>query len=237
MSQIKINSFICDDCMNVMRELPDNFCDLILTDPPYGIKDWNDRGTNILRSFKAVEFKKWDLKPSKKVFSEMLRISQNQIVWGGNHFFKYLGNTKQLLVWDKCFRGMHFNDCEIAWCSEILQACRIYTHSTVANKIHPTQKPVALFVWCLNNYSKPGDLIIDPFCGSGTTALACHKTGRRFICIDKEPEYIKIAEKRYKELVAQQDLFGSESFETDKTDHQQPKATTQGSLFDGQPEQ
>ena len=64
-----------------------------------------------------------------------------------------------------------------------------------------------LFVWCLLNYSKPGDLIIDPFCGSGTTALACHKTGRRFICIDREQKYIDIAQQRYADLIAQQDLF------------------------------
>jgi site-specific DNA-methyltransferase (adenine-specific) len=75
-------------------------------------------------------------------------------------------------------------------------------------RYHPTQKPVPLFVWCLLNYSKPGDLVIDPFCGSGTTALACHKTGRKFLCIDKDEEYIKIAQQRYADLIAQQDLFG-----------------------------
>ena len=77
--------------------------------------------------------------------------------------------------------------------------------------------PVPLFVWCLLNYSKPGDLIIDPFCGSGTTALACHKTGRRFICIDREPKYIEIAQQRYRDLVAQTELFGAGEIESGAT--------------------
>ena len=76
--------------------------------------------------------------------------------------------------------------------------------------LHPTQKPVPVFEWCLYHYSKPGDLVIDPFCGSGTTALACHKTGRKFLCIDKDEEYIKIAQQRYADLIAQQDLFGQD---------------------------
>ena len=207
---IEPNTFICADNMEVLREIPDGFCDLCLTDPPYGLN-----------------MAKWDVRVPMSVFAEMFRISQNQIVWGGNYY--HLPITESWLCWNKIHGFskpplLSMSDFELAWMSfstkprlipiscsgNIINGKVDYTYASC----HPTQKPVPLFVWCLLNCSKPGDLIIDPFCGSGTTALACHKTGRRFICIDREQKYIDIAQQRYKDLTAQQELFGADTMES-----------------------
>jgi site-specific DNA-methyltransferase (adenine-specific) len=217
------NTFICADCADVMREMADGVADLVLTDPPYGIgmdvalqKNSGAVGPCGVRSSFAST--NWDEKAPQEIIPIIRRVSKNQIVWGGNYFVG-LPASSCWLVWDKrcgITPQRTYADCELAYCSQSSPA-RIFRwlwdgmlQGNMADKekrYHPTQKPVPLFVWCLLNYSKPGDLIIDPYCGSGTTALACHKTGRRFICIDKEPEYIRIAQERYQALVAQQDLF------------------------------
>jgi site-specific DNA-methyltransferase (adenine-specific) len=220
---IKENEFYCCDCMEILKELPDKYADICLTDPPYGIgmdvQMQKNAGTQYgVAAAPKRDYGKtnWDKAPSQQFFEEMRRVSKQQIVWGGNYFAAALGNSPCWLVWNKDNTG-DYADCELAF-TTFPSAVRMFTWrwngmlqqemgSRKEERYHPTQKPVALFVWCLLNYSKPGDLIIDPFSGSGTTALACHKTGRRFICIDKEPEYIEIAKKRYAELIAQQDLF------------------------------
>jgi len=225
--KIEPNTFICADNMEVLRDLPDGFCDLCLTDPPYGIgadvalgKIGGSIGKCGMRT--VFDLTNWDSSaPQQEVFDSVRRVSKHQIMWGGNYFVG-LPISPCWLVWDKrcgITPERTFADCELAWCSQNKPA-RVFRYlwdgmlqGNMADKekrYHPTQKPVPLFVWCLLNYSKPGDLIIDPFCGSGTTALACHKTGRRFICIDREQKYIDIAQKRYKDLIAQQDLFKTE---------------------------
>jgi site-specific DNA-methyltransferase (adenine-specific) len=239
--RIEPNTFICADSKDVLREIPNGFCDLVLTDPPYGIGECRgqhksrnanrvDRrtGTPIVIKHDGYKTNSWDLcPPAPELFTEMKRISKHQIVWGGNYFAAILGNSPCWLVWDKVNGECDFADCELAWTSfpsavrliaymwcGFLQGKSIKEGRTSQGdkrlcepRVHPTQKPVPLFVWCLLNYSKPGDLVIDPFCGSGTTALACHKTGRRFICIDREPEYVKIAQQRYEEMLVQRNLF------------------------------
>ena len=206
------------DCEEVLAQLPDKCVDLVLTDPPYGIgagrekphNGWIDHGIS-----------DWDLSsPSANAFKEIRRVSKNQIVWGGNYFTEHLPPSMCWFFWDKGQRDFSLADGELAW-SSFNRALRVFSYSRAAalqeGKCHPTQKPVPLFVWCLMKYSKPGDLVIDPFCGSGTTALACHKTGRRFICIDREPKYIEIAQQRYRELVAQTELFGAGDIESGAT--------------------
>lgn len=208
--EIKPNTFICADSLDVLRELPDKFCDLVLTDPPYGINHARDRNSQ-KNGWIDYKITGWDYQPASiDLINETRRISKHQIVWGGNYFSNFLPNSMCWLFWDKGQRDFSLADGELAWTS-FDKALRVFNYSRAAalqdGKVHPTQKPVALFVWCLLNYSNPGDLIIDPFCGSGTTALACHKTGRRFICIDKEQEYIDIAKQRYADLISQQELF------------------------------
>ncbi len=212
--QIEPNTFICADSIEVLREIPDKVFDLCLTDPPYGIDYGNAGGFSAKHGWATRRgAAEWDLqRPSGIYFSEMLRVSESALIWGGNYFTDFLFPSMGWVVWDKGQRNFSLADAELAWYSKD-KALRIFEFSRGAcvaegKHGHPTQKPVALFVWCLLNYSKPGDLIIDPFCGSGTTAMACHKTGRKFLCIDKDEEYIKIAQQRYADLIAQQDLFG-----------------------------
>jgi len=221
--QIEPNSFICANSEDVLRDLSTGFCDMILTDPPYGV-GWDKRaawGSDNCAPVGQYGRQLWDsTPPDTKTMDEIRRVSKNQIVWGGNHFAAALGNSSCWLVWNKDNTG-GYADCELAY-TNFPSAVRMFTWrwngmlqqemgSRKETRYHPTQKPVPLFVWCLLNYSKPGDLIIDPYSGSGTTALACHKTGRRFICIEREREYHEIAQQRYADLVAQQELFGAQN--------------------------
>jgi site-specific DNA-methyltransferase (adenine-specific) len=208
--QIEPNTFICADSIEVLREIPDKAFDLCPTDPPYGLGDRLSNGGGKLKNSPfCVLYKesKWeDVLPDQEMFDKIFSVSKNQIIFGGNYF--KLPPSRCMIAWDKVQAMPTLSAWELAWTSFDKPSKMFACSSTDLNRQHPTQKPVALFVWCLLNYSKPGDLIIDPFCGSGTTALACHKTGRKFLCIDKDEEYIKIAQQRYADLIAQQDLFG-----------------------------
>ena len=171
---IQPNSFINGDCMEFMRTCPPNFFDIAIVDPPYGLDDWNERGTNKKlydkKHMQLSKIRNWEASPpTQEYFDELFRVSKNQVIWGGNHFLDYLDKTKQMVVWDKTIRGMHFNDCEIAWCSNIKEACRIFTHTAnQSDRMHPTQKPVALYRWLLKKYAKAGDLILDTHVGSAS---------------------------------------------------------------------
>lgn len=189
-----INSIIHADCMDILRALPDKCVDLVLTDPPYG----DGKGGLGLRfggrfeKFDIQKINAWDIAPSEELFREIFRISKNQIIWGGNYFGL---KGKSWLCWDKGegFMGRSYGEHELAWTSHDSPA-RIFKYDPLGTgcyrgKIHPTQKPLALWEWCMRNYSEPGDLILDPFSGSGTTAIAAHRLGRRFVCIEKDEEY------------------------------------------------
>ncbi len=213
---IEKDVILCRDSLEVMRELPDKSIDLILTDPPYGLKE--ARGKNhsrghgkgftnntLCRTIKPTIFKEYnwdDSPPGEEYFKEMFRVSKNQIIFGGNFF--NLPPSSCWIVWDKDNSG-GFADCELAWTS-FKSAVRKFRYrwnglqqENMANKekrYHPTQKPVAVFKWILEKYSEPGQLIFDPFAGSCTLALACIKTGRRYICVDIVEEYCEIGKKR-----------------------------------------
>jgi site-specific DNA-methyltransferase (adenine-specific) len=205
------------DCMEAMAKMPDKAYDLAICDPPYGLDDWNERGINK----KTMDKKHMNLKqiqnfeakaPQKEYFKELFRVSKNQIIWGGNHFLDYLGKTKQIIVWDKKIRGMHFNDCEIAWASGIKEACRIFTQSANdINRIHPTQKPVALYKWLLTNYAKQGDKILDTHLGSGSIAIACHDLGFDLDGYEIDLEYYTAAVKRLENHQKQLSIFDGDN--------------------------
>lgn len=213
------------DCMDILKQLPDKCIDLVLTDPPYGI---NASSKNFLRQGKQTGKSKcvsglnyktsnWDKEiPQKQVFDEIKRVSKNQIIFGGNYFVDYLTNSSCWLVWDKLTGNNLYADCELAYTS-FKSAVRKYTylwkgmlqddmkHKDI--RIHPTQKPLKLFEMILRDYSKENDLILDCFSGSGTTAIACHRLKRRFICIEKDPEYWAKSCERLKAEQAQMQLF------------------------------
>jgi DNA modification methylase len=202
---------ICGDCLEVMKSIPDKSIDVVITDPPYGIgKDGQKESSGVHGGRKGYEFKGWDsIRPDKQVFDEIQRVSQNQVIWGGNYFADYLPATSKWLVWDKGQR-INQSDGELAWTS-FSGALRIYTLNRVAimtdGAIHPTQKPASLMRWVILNNTREGDTILDPFMGSGTTGVACVQTGRNFIGIEIDPEYFAIAEKRIKDAQQQMRLF------------------------------
>ena len=192
------------DCLELMKELENNSIDLVLTDPPYGINiKGKVGGDNVCEAVEHIEFDD-SCTPDKIVFEEMFRISKNQIIFGGNYFIEHLQNSPCWIVWDKDNSG-NFADCELAWTS-FNTAVRKFKfrwngmlQEDMKNKeerVHPTQKPIALFKWILENYSKEGDLICDPFLGSGTTLRACRETNRNCIGFEKEPKYEALIRKR-----------------------------------------
>jgi len=191
----------------------DNEVDLILTDPPYGVGASSTKyinGTSKSEKPYYDDSKKWDDEPiDKQYFSEMLRVSKNQIVWGGNYYFDILGNTRCFIIWDKTIHGNSYADCDFAWASFDKPARIVPINMVETNKdgrFHPTQKPVKLFEWLLKNYAKEGDIIFDPFAGSAASLVACIRLGYQFIGIEKDPEYFRMAQERINKVKPQQRL-------------------------------
>lgn len=191
------------DCMQGMKSFPDKYFELAIVDPPYGIEDWNKRGINqnMNKGFTVDEIKSWDVKPNENYFNELLRVSKAQIIWGANHFFDFLGSTKAMVVWDKRFDGMHFNQCELAWVNNLNESIKIYRQSNEdkarKHKIHPTQKPVALYKWLLSNYAKEGDKILDTHLGSGSSRIAAYDMGFSFTGYELDKDYFEAQEQRF----------------------------------------
>jgi len=198
------------DCMEYMATLPDNAFDLAIVDPPYGI-DWMKQveTPNEGKNWKKWESKGWDAStPDDLYFQELFRVSRNQIIWGGNYFD--LPPTPCLVIWDKIqeFSGATF---EVAWTS-FRSPCKAFRMARCEayvgiNKIHPTQKPVALYKWLLSRYAKPGDKILDTHGGSGSIAIACHDLGYDLTWMELDADYYKAAVARYKNHAVQATLF------------------------------
>lgn len=213
------NKIINDDCMNILKQLPDKCVDLVLTDPPYGIdycgqlvKGEDFKFVTNKNGWRNFGKKEWDNeRPSFEVFKEILRVSKNQIIWGGNYFADFLPSSQGWLVWNKGQRNFSLADGELAYTS-FDKALRIFDYARAnqqneEKREHPTQKPVKLFEWCLTKYSKENDLVLDCFSGSGTTAIACSELNRRFICIEKDKEYWKKSVERLENYNKQLKLF------------------------------
>lgn len=215
-----IGKITCADCLDILKQLPDKCVDLVLTDPPYGIdiSKTGKVGGNNLAEVKDYGKKDWDNKtPDKEVFDEMCRVSKHAIIFGGNYFTDKLPVSKCWIVWDKVGENKFdnpFADVELAWTNDS-KVCKKITciqqgfinEDKSQPRIHPTQKPVGLFMKILQDYSKENDLILDCFSGSGTTAVACHNLHRRFICVEKDPEYYRASCERLEQVQRQQTLF------------------------------
>ena len=202
-----INKITCADCMDILPQLPDKCVDLVLTDPPYGINTKFKGGLNSKMSkFNSIVEKQWDCAPDKKLFNELFRVSKNQIICGGNYF--NLPATRCFIVWDKQISpDFSLAMAEYFWTS-FDKLAKIYRmNSEKTDRIHPTQKPLKLFEQILQDYSNENDLVLDCFSGSGTTAVACHNLKRRFICIERDPEYHALSVKRLEQAQRQQTLF------------------------------
>ena len=199
----------CDN-MELMARYPDNYFDLAIVDPPYGI---NMDGGNVgYKGFNNFKKKEWDAKiPNDEYFTELFRVSVNQIIWGGNYF--YLNPTRCFIIWDKGegFYNRTYAEAEIAWTS-FDKNIKIFKHDPLAKgdykgKIHPTQKPVALYKWLLDKYAKQGDKILDTHLGSGSIAIAAHDYGFELTACELDKEYYEKAIQRIKNHVSQLKLF------------------------------
>lgn len=210
LDQIEIGKMInlyLGDCMEAMAKMPNKSYDLAIVDPPYGIGE--DGGKARTRGSKKTNGikKGWDSKRANKYyFSELKRISNNQIIWGGNYFADLLPVSKCWLYWQKNMGG-DFADGELAWTS-FDKVLRQYTkRSETFSRIHPTQKPVALYKWILKNYAKPGDKIIDTHGGSMSIAIACHDMGFDLDLWEIDPDYYREGVKRFENHKRQSTLF------------------------------
>lgn len=185
------------NCLEYMRSMPDKSVDAVITDPPYGI----DIASNPFRQ-RFIE-KGWDKFPaSEQSISELIRVSHNQIIWGGNYFG--LRPSRCFLIWDKV-QPEDFSSAmvEMAWTSFDKPAKLFRRHVVSYEKFHPTTKPTELMTWCIANYTDVDALIFDPFMGSGTTGVACMQLGRKFIGCEIDPGYFEIANKRIEAAASQ----------------------------------
>jgi len=210
-----MNKVYLIDCMEYMKGVPDNHFELAICDPPYGIGDrlvTGGKGHSFDRLINSGA-DKWDIAPNSDYFNELFRISVNQIIWGGNFF--PLPLTKQPLCWNKDRPNQkNLSEWEMAWTSFEGRA-RIFTFCAnggfvtkrIDTKIHPTQKPVALYKWLLKNYAKPGDKILDTHIGSGSIRIACHDMGFDLTGCELDPDYYAAQEKRFNAHIQQQSLF------------------------------
>lgn len=202
------NKIINADCLEILKKLPDKCIDLVLTDPPYGLNKKFKGGKSGKMNFNSIVDKGWDFTPDKEVFEEIVRVSKNQIIWGGNYFADMLPPSRCWIVWDKMIaEDFSLAMLELAWTSFDKNA-KIFRYASEKDfRLHPTQKPLQLFKKCIAEYSKEGDLIADFFSGSGTTAVASWELKRRFLCTEKDFDYWKASCKRLEDHQRQGVLF------------------------------
>lgn len=201
------------DCMEYLKEQPDNAFDLAIVDPPYGINVNVSMGRR--KGNKKSEYHKFaggdKEPPSIDYFSELVRVSKNQIIWGANHFIDSLQRSRNSpcwLMWDKGFsEKVTFAQFELAWTS-FKTTCKKFDKSpNDPSRIHPTQKPLELYRWLLENYAEKGQRILDTHLGSGSSAIAAHYYGVDFVGIELDEDYYKAAKQRFERETAQGALF------------------------------
>ena len=192
------------DCIEGMKQFPDNYFDLAICDPPYGIGAGIGTGRSGKGLVKRGKVKggNWDSQiPNKEYFEQLFRISRNQIIWGGNYF--PLRNSRYFAIWDKgeTMYNRDFAECEYAWVSN--GGTRIFkTTPNQLNRIHPTQKPVALYNWLLENYAKQGDKILDTHLGSQSSRIAAYKKGFDFWGYEIDKDYFEQGNERFEKSIA-----------------------------------
>jgi site-specific DNA-methyltransferase (adenine-specific) len=215
LAAVPFSEVYLEDCTEALKRFNDNHFDLAIVDPPYGINaskgTWGSSNKGKVTNYGK---KDWDKQPpTDEYFVELRRVSKNQIIWGGNYFG--LPASSCWLVWDKLNSG-DFADCELAWTS-FTTAVRKFTwrwngmlQQNMKDKeirIHPTQKPVALYDWVLQNYAKEGDLILDTHLGSGSSRIAAYKGGFNFVGFEIDADYYEKSKKRFNDFKSQLRLF------------------------------
>ena len=202
-----INKIHNQDCLEAMKLMQDNQYDLAIVDPPYGLERFK-KGGSVVNKY-GDEKKHWNnIKPKKEYFTELFRISKKQIIWGANNF--NLPTSEYFVIWQKGNAlDFSFAMVEMAW-TNIKKPAKLFKHLHVQNKdkrIHPTQKPVKLYEWLLDNYAKEGDKILDTHLGSGSIALACHNRGFDLTGFEIDKEYFDNAVERLRVHQSQLTMF------------------------------
>lgn len=204
-----------EDCVKALKRYADNHFDLAIVDPPYGIERFkNVTTTPSSKDVHAKRFQRMETvnndKPSDEYWSELFRVSKNQIVWGANNF--ELPPSEYFLCWNKEQAMPNFATLEYAWVSMGLKKpAKLFTYSihkhNQVDKVHPTQKPIPLYEWILQNYAKEGDLILDTHLGSGSSRIAAYKRRFNFVGFEIDQEYYDKQEKRFNDFKSQLRLF------------------------------
>ena len=196
--------------MELMKRYPDNYFDLAICDPPYGLGNrlaHAGNGKNAQSKFTSdFKIKNWDNEtPSAEYFQELFRVSKNQIIWGGNYFD--LPPNRGFIIWDKMVFIPTMSRIEQAWNSIDCLPQLVKINNNDCNRIHLTQKPVALYKWLLDKYAKQGDKILDTHLGSMSIAIACADYGFELVGCELDPDYYNAGIKRLQNHVSQQKLF------------------------------
>lgn len=195
------------DCLEAMKEFPDKFFDLAVCDPPYSINRFKNGETSRLRKYGSLKSVN-DERPTKEYFDELFRVSKNQIVWGFNHLCDLIPPTTEFIFWYKHQPVETYSDGELAWTS-FTKTAKCFDYAYFGNigadtyRIHPTQKPVALYQWILSKYAKQGDKILDTHLGSGSSRIACYNGGYDFWGYEIDKEYFEKQEERFENHTSQ----------------------------------
>lgn len=219
---LEMNKLYHMDCMEAMKQIPDKYFELAIVDPPYGIgaggKKFINRNTKNNRAESFYKENDWDktIMP-KEYFDELYRISNKCIIWGGNYFVEFLKPARCFIVWDKKTGENSYADCELAL-TNIDGNARLFSKLWLGahaqeddGRIHPTQKPIALYEWLLNNYAKQGDKILDTHVGSASSLIACYNLGFDYMGFELDEDYYKAACKRLEARKNQMDIFHMEA--------------------------
>ena len=218
---MELKGFYNMDCMEGMAQIPDKYFDLAIVDPPYGIGESRKKRENTKStkwknpSSKEHNVKDWDIKtPAQIYFDELFRVSQNQIIWGGNYFIDKIQKPSMgWIFWDKKNGDSDFSDGELAFSSfnkglrKFEWLWNGFQKEKPEQRFHPTQKPVALYKWLLKNYAKPGDKILDTHVGSASSLIACHDLGFDYLGFELDPDYFRMATERLETHKAQLNMF------------------------------
>lgn len=224
-----INKCYCMDCMEGIKQFPNGFFNLAVVDPPYfsGPERRGFYGSKISKIgvYRDYPISPVRIPPGKEYFKELIRVSRHYIVWGCNYF--HFDFAPGRIVWDKCNQNTSFSDCEIA-ATNLFDSVRLFRymwngmmqgksisegHIQQGNKklnekrIHPTQKPVALYDWIFKHYAARGDMILDTHVGSGSSRIAAYEADLNFVGFEIDPEYFGLEEQRYREYTSQTSMF------------------------------
>lgn len=209
----------CRDCMDAMREFPDKFFDLAVVDPMYGIGENGAKSGSRAKLARRIDYKPVDdTPPDAEYFTELFRVSRHQIIWGANHFISQFSRDSSCwIVWDKDNGETHYADCELAWTSfpgaerkfrYLWAGMRQQKQGALHQyRIHPCEKPIALYAWIFGRYSQPGFKILDTHLGSGSSRIAAYDAGLDFWGYEIDREYFDLQEDRFAQHAAQRSLF------------------------------